>query len=99
MLKLLGQVELLSPEEHLQMFNSPLNISMDFGKKRSQTFHLGCRYLVLGGCSPAGVSVIPDRSFHQGQREVFFSPGRTENQVGLGPLDLGSGLCVLNGPP
>lgn len=37
-LKLLGQDDLLSPEEHLQMFDSPLNISMDFGKKHSKHF-------------------------------------------------------------
>lgn len=47
-LKLLGQGDLLSPEEHLQMFDSPLNIRMDFGKKHSQTF-----------CNPAWV--IPGR--------------------------------------
>lgn len=39
-LKLLAQEDLFSPEEHLQMFNSPLNIRMDFGKKHAQTFHL-----------------------------------------------------------
>ncbi|CAG03003.1 unnamed protein product [Tetraodon nigroviridis] len=36
-LKLLGRDDLLSPEEHLQTFDSPLNIRVDFGQvSRSQ---------------------------------------------------------------
>lgn len=33
LVKLLARDDLLSPQQHLQMFNSPLNISMDFGKR------------------------------------------------------------------
>lgn len=31
--KLLARDELLSPQQYLQMYNSPLNVSMDFGKR------------------------------------------------------------------
>lgn len=33
LVKLLARDDLLSPQQHLQMFDSPLNISMDFGKR------------------------------------------------------------------
>ncbi|XP_032357518.1 testis-expressed protein 47 [Etheostoma spectabile] len=36
--KLLAREELMTPQQHLQMFNSPLNISMDFG----QVIRSGC---------------------------------------------------------
>lgn len=32
--KLLGRDELLSPQQHLEMYNSPLNISIESGKKK-----------------------------------------------------------------
>lgn len=35
--KLLAREELLTPQQHLQMYNSPLDISMDFGKRRMLT--------------------------------------------------------------
>lgn len=64
-LKLLGQEDLFSPEEHLQMFNSPLNIRMDFGKKHSQTFPPG-----LWEPSPPGPQSI--RVFcHTRQKTAF----------------------------
>lgn len=34
--QLLAREELQSPQQYLQAYNSPVNISMDFGKKHSQ---------------------------------------------------------------
>lgn len=41
--KLLARDDLLSPQQHLQMYDSPLDISIDFGKRRlsHQTSNLG----------------------------------------------------------
>lgn len=35
---LLARDELLTPQQHLQMYNSPLNISMDFGKRHPPVY-------------------------------------------------------------
>lgn len=32
--KLLAREDLQSPAQHLQMYDSPLDVSMDFGKRR-----------------------------------------------------------------
>lgn len=93
-LKLLGQDDLLSPEEHLQMFDSPLNISMDFGKKHSQTY---CRNPVLEGRNPAGFTVLPGRKpFPLALVKAVFLPGRTENPARATPR--GRSLIALLWP-
>lgn len=42
LMKLLTRDELLTPQQHLQMFNSPLNISMDAGKRLRGVFTGSC---------------------------------------------------------
>lgn len=41
--KLLARDELLSPQQHLKMYDSPLDISMDFGKTLAESLNIPFR--------------------------------------------------------